>query len=75
MIRLSETERTMELQRLEAVNERIAGLEEGIQRLKEQRQPTVEAERLLGLVRQSRLVMQRHSDLATSRPEKRDGPV
>jgi hypothetical protein len=62
MIRLSETERTMELQRLEAVNERIAGLEAGIQRLKEQGQPTVEAERLLGLMRQSRLMMQRHVD-------------
>ena len=62
MIRLSETERAMELQRLEAVNERIAGLEAGIQRLKEQGQPTVEAERLLGLMRQSRLMMQRHVD-------------
>lgn len=62
MIRLSGTDRAMELQRLEAVNERIAGLEEGIPRLKEQGQPTVEAERLLGLMRQSRL-MQRHADL------------
>jgi hypothetical protein len=43
----------MELQRLEAVNERIVGLEAGIQRLKEQGQPTVEAERLLYLLRQS----------------------
>jgi hypothetical protein len=60
----------MELQRLKAVNERIAGLEEGIQRLKEQGQSTVEAERLLGLMRQSRFVMQRHSDLITSRLEK-----
>ena len=65
----------MELQRLEAVNERIAGLVEGIQRMKEQRQPTVEAERLLGLMRQSCLVMQRHFDFISSRPEKRDGPV
>jgi hypothetical protein len=75
MIRLSDTERTMEQQRLEAVNQRIADLEKGIQGLKEQGQPTVEAERLLGLMRQSRLVMQRHSDLIASRPEKRDGPV
>jgi hypothetical protein len=37
-------------------------LEAGIQRLKEQGQPTVEAERLLGLMRQSRLMMQRHVD-------------
>jgi hypothetical protein len=51
MIRLSETERAMELQRREAVNDRIAGLEAGIQRLKEQGQPTLEAERLLYLLR------------------------
>ena len=44
----------MEIQRLETMNERIAGLEAGIQRLKEQGQPTVEAERLLYLLRQSR---------------------
>jgi hypothetical protein len=62
MIRLSKAERTLELQRLEAVNERIAGLEEGIQRLKEQGQRTVEAERLLSLMRQSCLMMQRHVD-------------
>jgi len=53
----------MELQRLEAVNERIAGLEAGIQRLKEQGQPTVEAERLLYLLRQSRVTIRRHGDL------------
>jgi hypothetical protein len=52
----------MELQRLEAVNERIAGLEAGIERLKEQGQATVEADRLLGLTRQSCLMMQRHVD-------------
>jgi hypothetical protein len=63
--RLSETERTMELQRLEAVNARIADLEAGIQRLKEKGQPTVEAERLLRLMRRSRTAMQRHIDLLT----------
>jgi hypothetical protein len=51
MIRLSETDRAMELQRREAVDGRIAGLEAGIQRLKEQGQPTLEAERLLYLLR------------------------
>jgi len=62
MSRLSETERTLELQRLEAVNERIAELEAGIKRLKEKGQPTVEAERLLRLVRHSRLTMRGHVD-------------
>jgi hypothetical protein len=64
MIRLSETERAMELQRFEAVNERIAGLEAGIERLKELGQPTVEAERLLYLLRQSQVAIRRHVDLA-----------
>jgi hypothetical protein len=63
MIRLSESERGMELQRLEAVNQRIAGLEASIKRLKEQGQPTVEAERLLYLLLQSRVTMRRHVDL------------
>jgi hypothetical protein len=43
----------MEVQRLEAVNQRISSLEAGIRRLKEQGRPTVEAERLLCLLRQS----------------------
>jgi hypothetical protein len=58
-------EQAMELRRLEALNERIAALEAGIQRLKKQGRPTVEAERLLGLMHRSRVVMQRHSDLQT----------
>jgi hypothetical protein len=58
--RLSETDHAMELQRLEAMNERMAGLEAGIQRLKEQGQPTVEAERLLHLLRQSSVAIPRH---------------
>jgi len=61
--RLNETEHTMGLQRLEEANERIAGLEAGIQRLKEQGQPTVEAERLLRLMRRSRDAMQRRVDM------------
>lgn len=61
--RLGHTEHTMALQRLEDANERIAGLEAGIQHLKEEGQPTVEAERLLRLMRRSRDVMQRYADL------------
>ena len=43
----------MALQRLKEAEERIAKLEAGIQRLKENGQPTVEAERLLRLIRRS----------------------
>jgi hypothetical protein len=57
--RLTETERTMALQRLEAANARIADLEAGIQRLRANGLPTVEAERLLHLLRQSQDAMQR----------------
>jgi hypothetical protein len=57
--RLSETERTLALQRLEAVNARIADLEAGIQRLRQQGLPTVEAERMLRLARRSHAVMRR----------------
>jgi hypothetical protein len=57
--RLSTAERTMALRRLAEANERIADLERGIQRLREKGQPTVEAERLLRLMRRSRVVMQR----------------
>ena len=61
--RLSETERTMALQRLEEANERIAALQAGIRRLKEQGQPTVEAERLLRLMRRSQIAIQRRVDI------------
>ncbi|HKP25790.1 MAG TPA: hypothetical protein VJV39_18120 [Dongiaceae bacterium] len=64
--RLSETERTLALQRLEAANERIADLEAGIQRLREKGLPTVEAERLLRLIRRSHVVMRRYADLLTN---------
>ena len=53
----------MALQRLKEAEERIAKLEAGIQRLKENGQPTVEAERLLRLMRRSCVVMRRHVDL------------
>jgi hypothetical protein len=43
----------MVLQRLEEANKRIADLEQGIQRLSEKGLPTVEAERLLRLLRRS----------------------
>jgi hypothetical protein len=59
MMRLNRTERTMALQRLEAASARIADLEAAIQRLKERGLPTVEAERILHLLRQSQAAMQR----------------
>lgn len=49
----------MALQRLEAASARIADLEAAIQRLKERGLPTVEAERILHLLRQSQAAMQR----------------
>ena len=61
--RLSGTERAMALQRLEETNERIAKLEASIQNLKDKGQPTVEAERLLRLMRRSRVAMRRLVDL------------
>ena len=61
--RLSETERALALQRLEAATERIADLEAGIQRLREKGLPTVEAERLLRLIRRSHVVMRRYADM------------
>jgi hypothetical protein len=53
----------MALQRLEETEERIAEMEAAIQRLKENGQPTVEAERLLRLMRRSQLMMRRRVDL------------
>ena len=63
----------MALQRLEDANARIAALKAGIQRLKENGQPTVEAERLLRLMRRSRVVMQRHLNLIARDQEEQDG--
>jgi len=52
----------MALQRLEAANARIADLEAGIGRLRDKGLPTVEAERLLRLLRQSQITLQRLLD-------------
>ena len=59
MMRQSDAERTMALQRLEAASRRIADLEAGIERLRSNKLPTVEAERLLHLLRQSQMAMRR----------------
>jgi hypothetical protein len=56
----------MALQRLEEADKRIASLERQIQKLKEDGQPTLEAERLLHLLRQSRSVMQCQADLVAN---------
>ena len=53
----------MALQRLEETDKRIANIKRQIQKLKEDGQPTLEAERLLHLLRQSRAVMQQQADL------------
>jgi hypothetical protein len=71
--RLSDIDRAMKLRRLEALNERIAALEAGIQRVKKQGQPTVETERLLRLMRRSRGVMRRHLNLVARDQEEQDG--
>jgi len=53
----------MAFQRLEEVEKRIGEVEARIQRLKENGQPIVEAERLLRLMRRSHVVMRRFIDL------------
>ena len=53
----------MALQRLEETEKRIANLETRIQTLQEEGQPTVEAERLLQLMRRSRALMQHQANL------------
>jgi hypothetical protein len=53
MKRLSADERAMEAKRMKALRKRIADLEAGIQRLKERGEPTIEATRLLRLLRRS----------------------
>jgi hypothetical protein len=45
------------------VDKRIANIEERIQALKEDGQPTLEAERLLQLMHRSRACMQQQADL------------
>ena len=71
--RLSETDRAMALQRLEEANERVASLKAGVRRLKEKGQPTLEAERLLRLMRRSRVVMRQHLNLIAREQEEQDG--
>ena len=53
MKRLSEDERAMAAKRVKALHKRIADLEAAIQRLKQRGKPTIEADRLLRLLRQS----------------------
>jgi hypothetical protein len=54
MKRMSQADRRMALKRIEDANRRIANLEAAVRRLKDKGEPTVEAERLLRLMRQSR---------------------
>ena len=61
-MRQSHDERTVALQRLEAASRRIADLEARIERLRTNKLPTVEAERLLHLLRQSQIAMHRLLD-------------
>jgi hypothetical protein len=53
MNRMSNAENAMAVERIEDAYKRIADLEAGIQRLKERGEPTIEAERLLGLLRRT----------------------
>ena len=53
MKRLSADEHAMAAKRVKALQKRIANLEAGIQRLKERGEPTIEATRLLRLLRRS----------------------
>ena len=62
MMRATEREHDTALRRIERVDKRIANLEKRIQELKEGGQSTVVAERLLQLMHQSRLSMQRQAD-------------
>jgi hypothetical protein len=61
--RVTNREHAVALQRLEETQKRIANLETQIQTLQEEGQPTVEAERLLQLMRRSHAIMQHQADL------------
>jgi hypothetical protein len=63
MRRVTDREHAIARRRIERVDKRIANIEKRIQGLKEDGQPTIEAERLLELMRQSRASMQRQADL------------
>jgi hypothetical protein len=62
MMRVTDRERATALRRIERAGKRIANLEKRIQELKEDGQSTLEAERLLQLMHQSRASMQRQAD-------------
>jgi hypothetical protein len=61
MMRVTDREHATALRRIERADKRIVNLEKRIQELKEGGQSTVEAERLLQLMRQSRASMQRQA--------------
>ena len=63
MMRATEREHATALQRIAEVDKRLANLEERIQALREDGQPTIEAERLLQLMHRSRACMQQQADL------------
>ena len=64
MMRLvTDKEHAMALRRIEEANQRIANLETRIKKLKEEGQPTVEAERSLQLMHQSRAFISAKRDL------------
>jgi hypothetical protein len=57
----------MAFQRIAETDNRIANLEERIQALREDGQPTIEAERLLQLMHRSRACMQQHRTIPLGR--------
>ena len=63
MMRTTEREHATALRRIERVDKRLAKLEERIQALREDGQPTIEAERLVQLMHRSRACMQEQADL------------
>jgi hypothetical protein len=62
MMRATEREHAMAFQRIAETYNRTANLEERIQALREDGQPTIEAERLLHLMHRSRACMQEQAD-------------
>jgi hypothetical protein len=63
MMRATEREQAAALRRVARVDKRLANLEQRIQALREDGQPTIEAERLLQLMHRSRACMQEQADL------------
>jgi ribose 1,5-bisphosphokinase PhnN len=62
MRRVTDREHATALRRIERAEKQIANLEKRIHALKEDGQSTLEAERLLQLMQQSRASMQRQAD-------------